>query len=503
MSLQVRPEVSHPHKPTTPFSANQQGATFASLGGSSETRRLRRGHWLQLCYAAVDMALVVSGALGLFYLRFFIFGLGLRPLPPGSLPRQLAFLMLYAALIFLCCQANHLYWSSSIGSVFEETLAVTKSVAMATLVLMAFIYLAKEFSISRLLLCLSSVINVLTMVSWRLLKRRIVERRMERGHAIRNVLIVGAGNVGQAFAKHLDENKHLGYLVKGFLDQNHHHDPRLLGTVDDLARVARAQFVDDIFITIPSERDVVKELVWAAREARISVHVVPDLFDGLGWHAPLGFVGHFPVMEIHREPIPAFMLLVKRACDIVVSAVALILLAPVMALVALVVRLDSAGPAVFRALRVGNKGRIFKCYKFRTMVANAEQLFGELQHLNERTSVLFKIANDPRVTRVGKFLRKYSLDELPQLWNVLKGDMSLVGPRPAALEEYKEYSLEHLRRLDVKPGITGLWQTTARQDPSFENYVALDLEYVQNWNAWLDVKILLKTIPEVLKGTGQ
>jgi len=164
--------------------------------------------------------------------------------------------------------------------------------------------------------------------------------------------------------------------------------------------------------------------------------------------------------------------------------------------------MDSEGKTFYRAQRIGRKGRAFPCYKFRTMVHNADQLKAELEHMNERDGVLFKIAKDPRITRVGRVLRKYSLDELPQFYNVLKGDMSLVGPRPPMAAEVEQYDLAHLRRLDVLPGITGLWQVEARQDPSFDSYISLDTAYVENWNLMMDLRILARTVGVVLSGTG-
>jgi len=164
--------------------------------------------------------------------------------------------------------------------------------------------------------------------------------------------------------------------------------------------------------------------------------------------------------------------------------------------------MDSKGPIFYRAKRIGRKGRTFDCYKFRTMVINADKLKEQLAHMNERDGILFKITNDPRITKVGTRLRKYSLDELPQLYNVIKGDMSLVGPRPPIAAEVEKYDLSHLRRLDVLPGITGLWQVEARQDPSFDSYISLDTAYVENWTLLLDLKILLRTVGVVVMGTG-
>ena len=177
--------------------------------------------------------------------------------------------------------------------------------------------------------------------------------------------------------------------------------------------------------------------------------------------------------------------------------------APLLAMVAAWIRLDSKGPAIYAAPRVGKKGRKFSCYKLRTMVADADGQKQELRRANEREGPFFKMEEDPRVTRCGKWLRKFSVDELPQLVNVLRGEMSLVGPRPHPLDDYERYTIEHLRRLDVKPGITGLWQVTARRDPSFERNMELDLEYIEKWTLWLDMKILWKTLPEVVKARGR
>jgi exopolysaccharide biosynthesis polyprenyl glycosylphosphotransferase len=195
-------------------------------------------------------------------------------------------------------------------------------------------------------------------------------------------------------------------------------------------------------------------------------------------------------------------MVLKRLLDIAASSVALVLLSPVLAAIAMAVRWDSPGPIFYASERIGKKGRVFPCIKFRTMVRDAEKRRTEVLHMNERDSVLFKITNDPRITHVGRFLRKYSLDELPQLVNVLRGDMSLVGPRPPIASEVKRYELNHLRRLDVVPGITGLWQVQARQDPSFDSYISLDTAYIENWSLWLDIKILVRTVGVVVTGTG-
>lgn len=189
--------------------------------------------------------------------------------------------------------------------------------------------------------------------------------------------------------------------------------------------------------------------------------------------------------------------------DIVLSTIVLVLLWPLMFVIAIAVKLESPGSVIYPSLRVGKSGSRFYCYKFRTMIAGSDGLKENLRRLNQRNGPFFKIADDPRLTRLGRFLRKYSLDELPQFWNVLKGDMSLVGPRPHPVDDCAQYSSEHCRRLDVKPGVTGLWQVLARSNPSFEICMILDLAYIETWNLLLDCRILLKTIPAVLAGHGQ
>jgi lipopolysaccharide/colanic/teichoic acid biosynthesis glycosyltransferase len=222
-----------------------------------------------------------------------------------------------------------------------------------------------------------------------------------------------------------------------------------------------------------------------ARERRIDI--APGLGTGLARGGSIPFPGA----------------ILKRILDVILSCAALLLLWPLLLVIALAVKLESSGPAIYASLRAGKKGQKFVCYKFRTMIDKADELKSSLRRFNDRKDPFFKIADDPRVTRLGRFLRKYSLDELPQFWNVLKGDMSLVGPRPHPLDDVERYSPWHHGRLDVRPGLTGLWQVTARADSSFETCMVLDLGYIRSWSLLLDCRILMRTIPAVLAGEGQ
>lgn len=478
--------------------------------GTQPRTRIIGGRWVQVAYALIDIACVlVSGAIA-FLLRFSPADLfhvlvsgQLGATTDQPLARYGAFLLLYVALILLFCQFQDLYRTPLGRPSSEESLAVIKAVAFATLLLTAFIYLSGVKIVSRSVVVMSLLLNVVALGTWRYAKRKIVVHRIERGIGTRNAVIIGAGRVGQALARQLEENKLLGYRFKGFLDGNHSNDCRTLGRIEDLPHIARSEFIDEVFVTIPSQREMVKRVAMEARQNHLGVKVIPDLYDGLAWNAPLDHVGDFPVMELQWRAIPQLGVFAKRVFDAGFSLVALAICLPLLAPLALWIRLDSDGPVIYRSRRVGKRGRVFTCYKLRTMVSNADDLKQSLRHRNERQGPFFKIENDPRVTRSGKFLRKYSLDELPQLWNVLKGDMSLVGPRPHPLDDYKQYSLDHLRRLDVKPGITGLWQITARQDPSFETNMRLDLEYINSWNLWMDVVVLARTLPHLFRGAGR
>jgi exopolysaccharide biosynthesis polyprenyl glycosylphosphotransferase len=398
--------------------------------------------------------------------------------------------------------SQHLYRTSRELSALEESFAVFKAIGSATALLVLFIFISGNKEISRLVVASTGVVNVGTFAGWRYAKRNYVLRRARRGEGVSRALIIGAGRLGQVLATWLENNRQLGFAVCGFLDAHPNGDVRVLGAIHDLKKVALEQFVDQLFVTLPAERELVKEIWVEARRLRLNLNVVPDIYDGLGWHAPIRSIGGFPTIELHGQPIPALGLAVKRAIDVFAASVGLIIAAPLLALAALWIRFDSPGPAIYSALRVGRKGVKFRCRKLRTMVVEADVRKEALRSANERNGPFFKMENDPRVTRCGRWLRKYSLDELPQLWSVLRGDMSLVGPRPHPVDDCERYTFEHLRRLDVKPGITGLWQVNARRDPSFDTNMALDLDYIENWNLRLDIQILLKTVPEIFRGSG-
>lgn len=485
----------------------EDGSSFA---GRARSAPVSGKFFRRAAYAAIDFVLVCVGGLGVYWLRFGI--ASVRSAPTLSSPRFLqvimsatypAFLLLYATLIVLSCVTLNAYRDAREQIAWEEIASTIKAVAFASALLLAFVFMSGNKEISRLVVLGTAAWNVVALTGWRYARRLYDLQRVRSGVDVCRVLIVGAGKAGRALAAWFDTNWHLGYQVCGFLDPQPSADERVLGSVRDLRTIALGHFADHLFITLPADRDMVKEIFLEARRLRLNLHMVPDLYDGLAWRAPVTSIGGFPVIELHGEPIPVVGLAIKRAMDILGSALLLVLTSPLLAAAALWIRFDSPGPAIYSALRVGKKGRKFRCYKLRTMVAEADAQKDDLRRTNDRNGPFFKMQNDPRVTRCGRWLRKYSIDELPQLANVLLGDMSLVGPRPHPLDDFERYRVEHLRRLDVKPGVTGLWQVAARRDPSFDTNMLLDLDYIENWSLSRDLHILLRTISVVFEGGGQ
>ena len=470
--------------------------------------RTQGGLARQSVYAIIDIALVCGNAVLIYGLRFGFYNSWNAVIAPRQLIGPISveaypsFLILYCSLIFLGCVSQSLYRTPRELSPLVESARVAKAVGIATALLVLFIFSSGNKEISRLVVILTGAANIVTLSGWRYAKRRLVLHRAENGKGQSRALIVGAGKMGQAFASWLQHNRHLGYDFCGFLDPLPNGDKRVLGCMTEFRSVALAQFVDEVFVTLPADGPMIKQLFLEARDLRLDLHVLPDLYDGLAWRAPLHMIGGFPIVELHREPIPTTGLAIKRAIDVVASLLGLMLVAPSLVAAAIWIRLDSEGPAIYGAPRVGRKGNRFTCYKMRTMVLSTDEEKKRLRKENERKGPFFKMQDDPRVTSCGRWLRKFSIDELPQLVNVLRGEMSLVGPRPHPVDDYEHYTLEHLRRLDVKPGMTGLWQVTARRDPSFETNMKLDLEYIENWSLGMDLKILAKTIPVVLGAEG-
>jgi exopolysaccharide biosynthesis polyprenyl glycosylphosphotransferase len=325
------------------------------------------------------------------------------------------------------------------------------------------------------------------------------------GYNLRHVLVLGAGSRGQTFAAKLEAHRELGLRIEGFLDDDAAVTLpsrwQRLGSLDALERVLHERVVDEVAICLPfSQWNLIDAISRVCEEEGKIVRIPMDVLDRAIAVGRVEELDGTPVFSIVSGPDRALALLVKRVMDVAVAGLGLVILSPVLLVMALAIRLRDGSPVLFFQERVGLHGRPFRVVKFRTMEVGAEERLAELAEHNEITGPAFKVTNDPRITRSGRFLRRTSLDELPQLWNVLRGEMSLVGPRPPLPSEVEGYDLWHRRRLSMKPGITGLWQVGGRREADFDRWVAADLEYIDRWSLWLDFKILARTIPAAMEG---
>ena len=460
------------------------------------------------------LTILASAAIATFYERRTGPVIGARAFYHGTLFQGRSMSILLALLCgFTIClivtsRRLNLYAPTRLTSFLHEQRLSVQACFTSGLLLTGALYLVRAEDIPRRVVLITLGMITVALCLRRLAYRSLMYRRFDRGQDTRNVLIVGTGPEAHALRHHLESIRHLGYTFKGFIEfpgtasRIMSSSGDVVGTLDTLFEHARQQFVDEIFFTTQCERGIVQDVLAKAREHGVDLRVIPDLYDGLAWNSPIEYIGQFPTIPLHCGKVPEIRLTFKRFLDLSFSSLLLLVLSPFLIAIAIAIKLESKGPVFYASDRIGKKGRVFRCFKFRTMVRDAEKRRADVMHMNERDGVLFKISNDPRITRVGRFLRKYSLDELPQFLNVLRGDMSIVGPRPPIASEVMEYKLSHLRRLDVTPGITGLWQVQGRQDPSFDSYVSLDMTYIENWSIWLDMTIIVRTIGVVFSGTG-
>lgn len=417
----------------------------------------------------------------------------------GAVPVSLIGIgVLHGALITLMGYTEGLYVVGT--DIRVQARILSKAVLWATTLLCVAYELQGLSWIAGTLFIASGLLHFVALWGWRCLS--VSWRRSGQDRNARNALIIGAGAIGRSVAAYLELHPECGRGVYGFLDNECAIGNRVVGGVQDLARLARTGFVDEVILTEPYDRNLALQVLSEARHLHLDVEIVPELFGCRPSVSDMDRLGGLPVIRLHEERLPAFGLALKRVFDFAGAGAVLLALSPLMLLIAVLIMLESPGGAFYRAQRAGRKGRLFRCFKFRTMVSNAHALRNDLKKINLRTGPAFKVLRDPRVTRLGRFLRRYSLDELPQLWNVVKGEMSLVGPRPHPADEYAAYELKHFARLDVTPGMTGLWQVSARRDPSFERLMELDREYIRTWNLGLDLRILVKTVQAVIQGSG-
>ena len=395
------------------------------------------------------------------------------------------------------------------ASLVDEVYGVINGAFTGFVVTVFFIFFWRPLVYSRLFFLYATVLIIVFLIAARLLRRATLRTLRAHGVGVDRVLIVGSDDVGLTVMRNLMAQPELGFEVVGFVDDDPERGStnigrfRALGSTANLPALLLSQQVDEVIITLPwQQRRQILAITSQSAQAGVRPRIVPDLFQMSLSMVDMQNVAGIPMLTPSETQLSPWARLFKRGIDVLGSALGLLILSPLLLIIAVAIRLDSPGPVIFSQPRVGRDGRLFRVYKFRTMVKEADRIKDQVRHLNEAQGPMFKIREDPRVTRMGRFLRRTSLDELPQFWNTLRGDMSLVGPRPALPDEVADYADWHRKRLATAPGITGLWQVSGRSDLPFDEMVLLDIYYIENWSPLLDLSILLRTVPSVLARSG-
>lgn len=390
----------------------------------------------------------------------------------------------------------NLYSSLRTRSLSDVLFAVVKIHFSGAIAASSILYLTAHHGSSRIFFGFFVLISLVLICIEKASVKLFLSAIRKRGYNFRHILIIGDNERAQRFTRLVEEHAEWGLRIVG-------NPP--LGEVQNIAEICTTHTVDEVVICLPWEQTgVADEVRHLLQDMGITVRMVPDrpvflpLRDELTY-----FRDEIPMFTYYGKPFDVGQLFLKRCLDVAGALAGLGLTVFLFPFIALAIRLNSPGPLLFRQVRVGENGRLFTCWKFRSMYQDAERQKRELIPLNEMNGAIFKIRNDPRVTRVGKFLRRMSLDELPQFWNVLRGEMSLVGTRPPTPDEVAGYEYKHRKRICIKPGITGLWQVSGRNEiRNFDEVVRLDIEYIDQWSLWLDVKILMKTFRVLLARNG-
>ncbi len=459
---------------------------------------------------AVDLGTRFFDLIALIAAAPLAYALYLALSPPGhDLPLE----RYWPALVFVllawiaAASAFRVYDTFRTRPITVEVGRLARAMGLVGLILIAIAFLAHAQWVSRLFVTMYLALSFAVIATARAAVRRLARAFRRRGYNTRRFAIVGTGDAAEEVVETFSQHPQWGYELVGFVLRRERdaapENGRVLGTVAQLGTILENHVLDEVVFAVPrDELSTIDAAVLLCEEQGVAVRVCLDALRVGDAEMSLLELAGMPMLVFTRTSSDLLSLAAKRAFDVAVSTAVLLLLAPVFAVIALAVRFESPGPVLFRQRRMGLNGREFWMWKFRSMYVDAEQRLEALRAQNEMSGPVFKMANDPRVTRVGRLIRKASLDELPQFWNVLKGEMSVVGPRPPIPAEVRQYKRWQRRRLSVRPGITCTWQVSGRNDIDFEQWMQMDLEYIDHWSLWRDVEICLKTIPAVLTARG-
>lgn len=392
-------------------------------------------------------------------------------------------------------------------SLLDQSGILLSATSIGMMVVLSYAFFARGYAYSRLIYFFAGALIIVGLIGARMLVRFAWYLLRRQGIGIRRAVVAGSGPLARTALHVIATEPGTDYRLAGFVSEEADASDfgrfKCLGTLNDIGDVVSRYRIDEVIIALPAHsHHRVLEILEHCKRQQIAFKLVPDLYEMTLQRVDIDELRGIPLIGIKAAVIQGPDLLLKRCMDAVVALLALIVLAPLCLILALLIKLDSPGPVFFRQVRVGKGATLFGAYKFRSMHVNAEADFDKVQAHNEASGPIFKMRKDPRVTRVGRFLRRTSLDEVPQFYNVLRGEMSLVGPRPPIPTEVEKYEDWHRKRLEVAPGLTGLWQVSGRSELPFDEMVMMDIFYIENWSLALDLKILLRTVPAVLSGSG-
>lgn len=468
-------------------------------------------NWPRWLLPTGDALLVLASFLFSYYLRYDV--QFLQPVDEANaapFDPYIPYALFFALLILIFNQSARLYRERRSRSWWDEIFAIGNGATNAAMMVMAVSFLLQPLVFSRLLIVQATMLVVIMLGGWRMVLRVIRAHLRRRGIGVERVLIVGAGSVGLSVLQTLVARPDLGYKVVGFVDDDPERGASdlgrvpALGMVDNLPRLIDDHRVDLVIITLPwqVQRKIVK-IIRECEHKQVKVRTVPDLFELNLSQVQVEMLGGVPLLGLNGDArLQTSSRLLKRTLDIALVLLAAPLVLLITLVAAIAIRLDTPGPVFYAQERVGLNGRRFRVVKFRSMIVDADKQWSALIRQTGDDPRHPKLANDPRVTRVGRWIRRFSIDEVPQLLNILRGDMSWVGPRPAVPSEVDLYEPWHRQRLRVLPGLTGLWQVSGRSEVPFEEMCLMDIYYIENWTLGLDLQIILRTVPHVLLAYG-
>lgn len=461
------------------------------------------------------MALLIDGII--IYLAFYL-AYWLRFYSGYMIPdKGIPFLSLYTPAFgvitlvsLLVFKINGLYILKDRFSL-DEFPDILKAVTISAVIVMAVTFLYRQFTFSRIVLVMGWLSNIILISLWRFGFSRFRQYLKFKLGGIKRVLIVGTGKLALELYQAGQSGKNPNFQILGLINcaKDEHKDwPEFKGVsvyngIDStVAAMEELKINEVVMTTLPEARSQMLDIIIECERKSVEFKIIPDILEIITTRSQIDQYLGLPVLSLKPIQLSGFNVIIKRVFDIIISSIVLIIIAIPLLIIALLIKLDSPGPVFYKHKRMGYKGQELDFLKFRSMGQDADDKLKEILHMNDRQGPVFKMKNDPRITKIGKFLRHYSLDELPQFINVLKGDMSIVGPRPQVLWEAALYDEWAKRRLMVLPGITGLWQVSGRSNLSYEEMIKLDIYYIENWSLWLDIEILLQTVPTVLFARG-